>query len=69
MTLLLFTLQRAHYRWCLPFSLPMRLLRVNVLLEATEGLLLEGLHQAHNFVEVLRERQLWEAQGVEDVIS
>ena len=45
----------------------MRVLRVNVLLEATEGLLLEGLHQAHDFVQVLRERQLWEAQGVEDM--
>ena len=50
------------------FSLSVRVLRVDVLLEAAERLLLEGLHQAHNFVEVLRERQLWEAQGVEDVV-
>ena len=52
----------------LPFSLGMRVLRVDVFLEATERLLLEGLHQAPDFVEVLRSRQLWEAEAVKDVV-
>ena len=66
MTLMLLSALRDHC--CLFFSLSMRVLRVDVLLEATERLLLEGLHQAHNFIEVLRERQLREAQSVEDVV-
>jgi hypothetical protein len=66
MTLMLLSALRDQC--CLFFSLSKRVLRVDVLLEATERLLLEGLHQAHNFIEVLRERQLREAQRVEDVI-
>jgi hypothetical protein len=58
--------KRDHSR--LLFSLSMRVLRVDVFLEASERLLLEGLHQAHDFVEVLRERQLREAQSVKDVV-
>ena len=66
MSLILFSVLRDPC--CLLFSFSMRVLRVDVLLETAEWLLLEGLHKAHNFVEVLRERQLWEAQGVEYVV-